>query len=363
MGQESERGGKDIRRYYCEFCGICRSKRSLITAHVLVHHKEEARDQQTSGADEVAGNQSCFSCEDCGASFRKPAHLKQHMQGHSFERPFSCNVDDCRKSYRRKDHLTRHMLSHEGKLFVCPMENCSSRFAFQGNMTRHVKELHDGEPVERQKQQICQETGCGKVFKFASQLKRHADSHVKLDFTEAICSEPNCKQYFSNEECLRAHIQSCHRHVECDVCGARQLKKNLRRHLLSHEGKVSSVSERIRCSYSGCCCTFSTVSNLNQHIKAIHLEHRPFACRFSGCGKKFPYKHVRDNHEKSGTHVYVSGDFVESDEQFRSRPRGGRKRKPVTIESLQRKRVVPPGQSSVLDNGSEYLSWLLASED
>lgn len=30
---------RDIRRYYCEYCGICRSKKSLITSHILTHHK------------------------------------------------------------------------------------------------------------------------------------------------------------------------------------------------------------------------------------------------------------------------------------------------------------------------------------
>lgn len=30
---------RDIRRYYCEFCGICRSKKALIAAHIRTHHE------------------------------------------------------------------------------------------------------------------------------------------------------------------------------------------------------------------------------------------------------------------------------------------------------------------------------------
>ncbi|THU62906.1 hypothetical protein C4D60_Mb01t10090 [Musa balbisiana] len=44
---------------------------------------------------------------------------------------------------------------------------------------------------------------------------------------------------------------------------------------------------------------------LRQHIKAVHQKLQPFACQFSGCGKKFPYRHVRDNHQNSGVHVFV----------------------------------------------------------
>ncbi|KAI8549640.1 hypothetical protein RHMOL_Rhmol06G0040600 [Rhododendron molle] len=365
---------RDIRRYYCEYCGICRSKKSLIASHVLSHHQDEMTQGTSDGESESEGPKS-NTCEECGASFRKPAYLRQHMLSHSLERPFTCPVDDCHSSYRRKDHLTRHLLQHQGKLFECPVKNCSSRFSVKGNVSRHVKEIHDEESSSSgddgtQKQCVCPEPGCGKVFKYPSRLQKHEASHgklqlllyrVKLDSVEAFCIEPGCLKSFSNEQCLRAHLQSCHQHITCEICGTKQLKKNIKRHLRIHEPVGSS--DRIKCDFKGCLHTFSSRSNLQQHVKAVHLALRPFACTIPGCGMRFPFKHVRDNHEKSGCHVYTHGDFEESDELFRSRPRGGQKRKVPPIESLTRKRVVPPNESdSILRQGPEYLSWMLSTE-
>eukprot|EP00258_Populus_trichocarpa_P030688 XP_024446707.1 transcription factor IIIA [Populus trichocarpa] len=335
---------RDIRRYYCDYCGICRSKKSLITSHVLTHHEEEIEKERV-GGDEVKEGVRSNTCEKCGASFKKPAYLVQHMQSHSLERPFMCSVDDCHASYRRKDHLTRHLLHHEGKLFKCEIENCDRKFVYLSNLKRHVRELHDesssSSSVGGEKQYVCQELGCGKAFRYPSKLQKHEDSHINLDSMEAMCIEPGCMKHFSNKKCLKAHIQSCHQYINCDICGTKQLRKNIKRHLCTHE-PVNGSTERIKCHFKGCQHAFSTKTNLNQHVKAVHLEQRPYVCGFPGCDMRFSYKHVRDKHEKSGLHVYTPGDFVESDQQFRSRPRGGRKRKFPTVEMLIRKRVTPP---------------------
>uniref|UniRef100_A0A0R0L3F4 C2H2-type domain-containing protein n=1 Tax=Glycine max TaxID=3847 RepID=A0A0R0L3F4_SOYBN len=338
---------KDIRRYYCEYCGICRSKKTLITSHINLHHKEEYEKARAKRDPEAEASKS-NTCEECGATFKKHAYLLQHMQSHSLERPFVCAVDDCQASYRRKDHLTQHLLQHEGKIFKCPVENCNSEFSLQSNMKRHTEEIHDDSSTttssdKSHKQHMCPEIGCGKVFRYASQLQKHEDSHVNLESVDMVCLEPGCLKHFPNVQCLQAHVKSSHQYMTCDICGTKQLKKNIKRHLRSHEAEGSS-SETFQCEFKGCSCTFSRKSNLDKHKKAVHLNVKPFACGFPDCGMRFAYKHVRDNHEKTAKHVFTLGDFEEADEEFRSRPRGGRKRTCPTVEVLIRKRVTPPSQ-------------------
>ena len=83
--------------------------------------------------------------------------------------------------------MNRHLLQHQGKLFKCPIENCKSEFAYQGNVKRHLEECHsEGCPstsVEGQKQHVCQEPGCGKAFQYASRLRKHEYSHGRLYFS------------------------------------------------------------------------------------------------------------------------------------------------------------------------------------
>lgn len=80
---------------------------------------------------------------------------------------------------------------------------------------------------------------------------------VKLESVEAVCAEPGCMKIFTNEQCLKEHIQSWHQHITCEVCGTKQLKKNLKRHLRTHEEK--DPVESIKCLYKGCNRKFTTV--------------------------------------------------------------------------------------------------------
>ncbi|KAG6411044.1 hypothetical protein SASPL_129118 [Salvia splendens] len=78
---------RDIRRYYCEYCGICRSKKTLIAAHIQAQHAEELKEKELN--EENDNGEKLNKCEECGLSFSKPAHLKQHMQSHSLEVNFA----------------------------------------------------------------------------------------------------------------------------------------------------------------------------------------------------------------------------------------------------------------------------------
>ncbi|CAD5316973.1 unnamed protein product [Arabidopsis thaliana] len=358
---------KDIRNYLCQYCGISRSKKYLITSHIQSHHQMELEEERVDEACEVDEESSSkHTCQECGAEFKKPAHLKQHMQSHSLEEINSLLFKSKGLTYvgRPPEKLQQVSLDHAKCLrdlllamWMIVLLAIGGRIISIGiflhikgsslsvrrrtaRVNSQYREMLPAECSTGQKQVVCKEIGCGKAFKYPSQLQKHQDSHVKLDSVEAFCSEPGCMKYFTNEECLKSHIRSCHQHINCEICGSKHLKKNIKRHLRTHD-EDSSPGE-IKCEVEGCSSTFSKASNLQKHMKAVHDDIRPFVCGFPGCGMRFAYKHVRNKHENSGYHVYTCGDFVETDEDFTSRPRGGLKRKQVTAEMLVRKRVMPP---------------------
>lgn len=260
------------------------------------------------------------------------------------------------------------MIKHEGKLFMCPKEDCKLQLSTMSNLKRHMMRHRErGESWQSlnlqsrdMKKYTCPKPCCGKAFKNPSRLVKHLDDVHSTTYVQVVCCEPGCLKYFTNVKALREHVEQNHNRVCCEVCGSQQLKKQIKRHMRIHESQT--CGERIKCHFDNCLHSFTKKSNLDQHVRAVHLGLRPFKCRFHECEMSFAHKAVRDNHEKTGRHCYVQGDFLEEDAAFQSRPRGGRKRKAFTINTLLKKRVACPDRSStVLDSGSSFLDWLISS--
>ncbi|CAG9312078.1 unnamed protein product [Blepharisma stoltei] len=87
------------------------------------------------------------------------------------ESTYKCYYDFCHRVYKTKFNLRRHINSSHLKIkcFLC--SDCKKQFVSKQNLKEHML-IHTGE-----KPFICEELGCGKKFRQASQLLVHRRIH------------------------------------------------------------------------------------------------------------------------------------------------------------------------------------------
>lgn len=111
----------------------------------------------------------------------------------------------------------------------------------------------------------CLASGCGKTFRFKSDMERHIVIHTKT--RPYACAHPNCGKTFKRPDALKSHMAIHNEEIQftCPVPGCNavfQKKSALQYHVIKHQ-----KPDHFICSFQGCNETFVSYNDLKQHQK------------------------------------------------------------------------------------------------
>ena len=113
----------------------------------------------------------------------------------------------------------------------------------------------------------CAVLGCGKIFRFKSDMERHGTSH--MEDKPFACPDPTCNRTFKREEALKSHMES-------------------------HKESLDYV-----CPISGCDQKFNKRSIMQYHINKHHTS-KDFVCNTKGCQRVFETFKLLRKHQREG---------------------------------------------------------------
>ncbi|EFX74149.1 hypothetical protein DAPPUDRAFT_324651 [Daphnia pulex] len=274
--------------YPCEHCGKVFSQHSRLVYHMNSHTNERefecdicqkkfnTAQYVNTHKRKVHGDQEKllkYTCELCGMRFKYKNHLQYHQKRHPTDEnplPYSCKY--CEEHFMtRAEQLAHSNTVHAGEGdFVCHL--CGKKMKTILSLENHVK-LHSG-----LKEFKCE--ACGSAFATNHSLKCHKKIHERgpdnsLQYVCHVCQKP-----MSNKSSLNQHLkthQSTKPH-QCQHCSASFIHKNrLEIHMRKHTGEFPHTC--VDCGKG-----FRSTSSMNSHRQYVHSE-RKFACEI--CQKAF----------------------------------------------------------------------------
>ncbi|XP_019534379.3 zinc finger protein 425 [Aedes albopictus] len=200
----------------CEFCNESYRKIRDLRRHQLVvhgqteltikslHEQEDSGDElaikpevlQKKGTRKRGKNRPTYGCNLCSRTFKVPASLASHIKTHSEERKFVCK--ECGMGFKKPEHLRMHIdgVHLKKKAFSC--EVCNKSFARMGDRNVHMRS-HSEERAHQ-----C--SYCGRGFHLAKALRAHMRVHTgERPFVCIICNAG-----FTSYKTLAFHTQQQH---------------------------------------------------------------------------------------------------------------------------------------------------------
>ncbi|KAL3832718.1 hypothetical protein ACJMK2_024335 [Sinanodonta woodiana] len=166
----------------CEYCGKQFTHQRYLKSHRQRHTGEKKH-----------------ACLICGSKFLNLSALKSHQETHKTEeeKEYKFVCPHCGKRYLSKANFDDHLNKHTGdKPYSC--EVCHRKFGFRTMLAKHKIFVHSTERPFK-----C--SYCEKSFKFERLLRNHLVTHTgQSNFVCDICGRP-----FSTKSTLKNHQPKC----------------------------------------------------------------------------------------------------------------------------------------------------------
>ncbi|XP_041984035.1 zinc finger protein 709-like [Aricia agestis] len=298
--------------YRCELC-----YRGYVDPVAYENHKEKH--------DKRAGDHECGVCRLRYVSGRQ---LRAHAAA-AHERRYLCAR--CPHRSHTRYQAVEHELWHRGHTYRC--DPCGLAFAKPTTYMTHMRKRHAGEHA-------C--ARCGESFASAHGLRLHAAKTHGRQLSETTpeakagggagevdgkvgganqCAE--CGLRFISEAARRRHVLTAPAHHLwtdkglCALCGAAVRGVDRRTHARRHRAEIAPrprapprPKPNLRCEQ--CDATLSSVSNLNAHVRRVHLGEpvaRPHVCELCGvrCTSRATLRYHQRRHTGEKPHVCACG--------------------------------------------------------